>query len=114
MTLIQRAYGFQPYLELDSEQYQLTPTNIELMAGTTPRAFNMTLEPAHPSPESCHTWNARNPLPESCEGLTVGVKIIVQLVIEEREDNLDKDWFVAKIEEDAKKLDEEEVYTAVH
>ena len=42
------------------------------------------------------------------------ITFILQLATEEREENPDKDWFVARVEEKAKKLEEARVYTTVH
>ena len=83
------------------------------MAGTTPRATTLVLHPAPPAPASCHTQNARNPLPEFCEGLSVGKTIIVRVSNEERADNLDEEYLVANIEEEATLLEEDGTYSAV-
>ena len=47
------------------------------------------------------------------EGLKVGKTIIVWVSSEEKEDNQDKDYFVAKIGERAVKLEEDGTYRAV-
>ena len=86
-----RACGCQPCLKLDQEKCELTPARIELMAGTTPRGFDVVLYPSRPAPEARHTHSARNPLPRFCEGLSVGENIIVRLAAEERDINPDEE-----------------------
>ena len=83
------------------------------MAGTTPRATTLVLHPAPPAPASCHTQNARNPLPEFCEGLSVGKTIIVRVSNEERADSPDEEYFVAKIKDEATLLEEDGAYIDV-
>ena len=90
------------------------PINTELRAGTTPRGFDVTLHPAHPSPEARHTRNARNPLPDFCEQMSVRNNIIVRMAEEERLENPGEEWFVARVEEKPRKLEEAGVYAAVH
>ena len=63
--------------------------------------------------EERHTWNARNPLPEFCEGLIVGENIVVRVSNEEKEDNPDEEYFVAKVKEKAIKLEEAGTYSAI-
>ena len=69
----ERACGCQPCLKL-KQGCTLTPVNTDLMAGTTARATTVVLHSARPVPAARHTRNARNPLPEFCEGLCVGKK----------------------------------------
>ena len=109
-----RVCGCQPCLRLDFENCELVPTNTRLGAGTTPRGFNVILHPARPSPEARHTRNARNPLPEFCQQIAVRDNIIVRQAEEERLENPGEEWFVAKVEEKPRKLDEAGVYAAVH
>lgn len=109
-----RVCGCQPCLRLDPENCELMPTNTELQAGTTPRGFDVHLHPARPSPEARHTRNARNPLPEFCESIAVGENIVVRQATEERLENPNEAWFLAKVEEKPKKLEEAGVYAAVH
>jgi len=71
------------------------------------------LHSARPSPEARRTRNARNPLPDFCEGLSVGENIIVRVSNDEKDENPDEEYFVAKIEEKAKQLEEEGVYSDV-
>ena len=91
----------------------MTLINTSLLAGTTPKTTNAVLHSARPAPEACHTRNARNPLPGFCASLSIGNNIIAWVSKEEREENLDEDYFVAKIERSALKLDEAGVYSAV-
>lgn len=109
----ERACGCRPSLRLVMDGCTLTKANTTLAAGTTPKARSVKLYSARPAPAARHTRNARNPLPEFCAGLTVGKNIIVRVSNEEREENLDEDYFVAKIEKRAVKLDEAGVYSAV-
>ena len=60
-----------------------------------------------------HTRNARNPLPEFCMSLSVGENVIIRVSDEERNDNPNEEYFVAKVEGEVKKLDEDGVYSAV-
>ena len=83
------------------------------MAGTTARATTVVLHSTRPVPVARHTQNARNPLPEFCERLCVGKNIVVRVSNEEKADNLDEDYFVAKIERKAMKLEEDGTYSAV-
>ena len=92
---------------MEPEKCELMPTSTELLAGTTPRGFDVTLRPARPSPEARHTRNARNPLPDFREQLDVGTNVVVRQVAEERLENPDEAWFVAKVEEKPKKLEGE-------
>ena len=46
-------------------------------------------------------------------GLKVGRIVVLQIAEEEREMNPDEEYFVAKMEERAKKIDEDEIYSAV-
>jgi hypothetical protein len=89
------------------------PANAELLAAATPRGLIVNIPAARPAPDMRHTRNARNPLPDFCEGLTVGNNIVVRISNDERADNPDEEYFVAKIEERAKKLDEAGTYSAV-
>jgi len=85
----------------------------DLKAGTTPKATSVKLQSARPAPASRHTRNARNPLPEFCEKLKVGENIIARIAEEEKSYNPDEEYFVAKIEERAKKLEEDGTFCAV-
>ena len=109
----ERACGCQECLKLNQQSCSLTLDNFDLMAGTTPRATNVVLHTAQPTPEARHTRNARNPLPEFCEGLNVGKSVIVRVSNEERASIPDEDYFVAKIEGNALKLEDAGVYSAV-
>ena len=60
-----------------------------------------------------HTRNARNPLPEFWEELRIGNNVIVGVSNEEREANPDEEYFIAKIVEKARKLEEDGTYSAV-
>ena len=108
----ERACGCQPCLKLE-DGCTLTLDNTTLAAGTTPKASTVVLYSASPAPAARHTRNARNPLPGFCASLSVGKNIIVRVSNEEREQNLDEDYFVAKIEKRAVELDEAGVYSAV-
>ena len=108
----QRACGCPPCLKLQPGCI-LTPANINVKAGTTPEATNVVLMPARPTPQLRHTRNARNPLPGFCKNLKVGDNVIVRVANEERMENQDEDYYVAKIEGDALQLDEAGTYTAV-
>ena len=46
-------------------------------------------------------------------GLKVGRIVVLRIAEEEREMNPDEEYFVAKMEERAKKIDEDEIYSAV-
>ena len=63
--------------------------------------------------DSCHNRNARNPLHEFCDALSVGDNVIVRVSKEEEDDNPDENYFVAKIEEIALRLGEAGTYSAV-
>ena len=63
--------------------------------------------------EERHTRNARIPLPDFCEGLSVGENMIVRVSNNEKEDNPDEEYFVAKIKEKAIKLEEAGTYSAI-
>ncbi len=108
----ERACGCQPCLKLEGNCI-LTPANATLTAGTTPRATSVLILPLRETPEARHTRNARNPLPEFCGALRVGMNVVVRVSEEERNENPDEEYFVARIEERAKKLDEDGVYSAV-
>ena len=90
----------------------LTLDNIALAAGTTPRATTVKLYSARPTLAARHTRNARNPRPDFCTGLKIGGNVIVRASKEERNLNLNEDYFVAKIERKAAKLDEAGMYSA--
>ena len=106
-----RACGCRPCLKLEDD-CALTLDNTTLAAGTTPRATIVKLYSARPTPSARHTRNARNPRPEFCTGLKIGENVIVRASQEERNLNLNEDYFVAKIERKAKKLDEGGMYSA--
>ncbi len=108
----EQACSCNPCLKLE-DKCLLTPA-APLKAGTTPRATCVVIQPARPAPESRHTRNARNPLPESCENMKVGENVTVRISNDERNDNPDENYFVAKIESKAKKLTEAGTYSAVH
>ena len=91
----------------------MTRDNISMKAGTTPKASNVVLLPARPTPEIRHTRNARNPLPEFCKKLKVGDNVIVRVANEERLLNPDEEYFVAKVEQDAMQLNEAGTYSTV-
>ena len=109
----QRACGCQPCFRLKPLDCKLTPANTDVKAGTTPQSMTVTIKPLREAPEARHTRNARNPLPEFCRGLRVGTNVIIRLSDDEREDNPDEEYFVAKIEGDAIQLEEPGVYSAV-
>ena len=46
-------------------------------------------------------------------GLKVGRIVVLRIAEEEREMNPDEEYFVAKMEERAKKIDKDDVYSAV-
>ena len=79
----------------------------------TPKASNVVLLPALPTPEARHTRNVRNPLPEFCRKLRVGDNVIVCVTNEERLLNPDEEHFVAKIEQDVLLLNEAGTYSTV-
>ena len=91
----------------------LTPDNTDLKAGTAPRGTYVKLYSAHPTAEARHTRNSRNPLPEFCNSLKVRDNISVWVHNNERARNPNEDYFVAKIEKGARKLDEGGVYSVV-
>ena len=84
-----------------------------LEAGIIPLGSSVRLESANLSAESRHTRNARNLLPEYFTGLRGGSNVVVQIAEEKQEMNPDEEYFVAKIEERAKKIDKDEIYRAV-
>lgn len=92
----------------------MTPDNVDLTAGLTPRATTVTLQSAKQTAESRHTQIARNPLPEFCNNLKVGDNIVVRVAEEEQELNPNEHYFVARIVEKAKQLEEAETYSAVN
>ena len=67
----------------------------------------------HQISEAWHTRNTRNPLPEFCESLKIGTNFAVHVPPEERNENPDEEYFVANIKENAKKLEEDGVYSDV-
>ena len=91
----------------------MTHNTISLKAGTTPKASNVVLLPALPTPEARHTRNAKDPLPEFCKKLKVGDNVIVCVENEERWLNPDEEHFVTKIEQDALQLNEARTYSTV-
>jgi hypothetical protein len=107
-----RSCGCWPCLTLEPN-CSLTPVNANLTAGTTPRGTSIVIPPLQQTQEARHTRNARNPLPEFCESLKIGTNVVVRVSAEERSENPDEEYFVAKIEEKAKKLEEDGVYSAV-
>ena len=75
-----------------------------LEAGIIPPGSSVRLESTNLPAESRNTRNTRNLLPEYCTGLKVGSNVVVQIVEEKCEMNPDEEYFVAKIEERAKKI----------
>ena len=75
--------------------------------------MTVTLQPKQQTLASRHTRGARNPLPEFCQELKVGQNIIVRVSNDEKDDNPDEEYFVAKIQEKARKLEEAGTYSAV-
>ena len=73
-------------------------------AGIIPQGSSVRLELANLPPESWHTRNARNPLPEYCMGLKVCRNVVVRIAEEEHEMNPGEEYFVAKVEEKAKQM----------
>ena len=108
----ERACGCPPCFMMMPEKCQMLPGS-GLEAGIIPPGSSVRLESANLPAESRHTRNARNPLPEYCMGLKVGSNVVVRIAEEEREMNPDEEYFVAKIEERAKKIDKDEIYSAV-
>jgi len=108
----ERACGCRPCLCLH-DNCTMTPANLQLQSARTARATTVKLQSSCPAPEARHTRNARNPLPEFCEGLSIGDNIIVRVSKEEKADNPDEEYFVAKIEDKAVKLEEAGTYSAV-
>ena len=84
-----------------------------LEAGIISPGSTLRLESAQLSAEARHTRNARNPLPEFCTGLKIGSNVVAQIAEEERAMNPDEEYFVAKIEGRAKKIDKAGFYSAV-
>ena len=74
-----------------------------LEAGIIPPGSTVHRELANLPAESRHTRNAHNPLPEYCTELKVGSNVVGRITEKEREMNPDKEYFVAEIEERAKK-----------
>lgn len=109
----ERACGCKPCLQLNYSNCELTPANVALKTGATPRGTQVVIKPLRETAEKRHTRNARNPLPDFCRRLEIGSNVIVRVSSDEREDNPDEDYFVAKIEEKAVQLDEGGVYSAV-
>ena len=107
----ERACGCQPCLKL-IDGCLLTLANESRKAGTTPRATELALKSAQSAPAARYTRNARNPLPEFCEKLSVGQNIIVRVANNERSDNPDEEYFVGKIEGKAMTLEEGGTYSA--
>ena len=109
----ERACGCKPCLQLKSQECELTPANVNVKTGTTPRPTSLVIQPLRQSSTTRHTRNARNPLPEFCMSLSVGGNVIVRVSDDERSDNPNEEYFVAKIEGAVKQLDEDGVYSAV-
>ena len=84
-----------------------------LEAGIIPPGSSVRLESVNLPDKPRHTRTARNPLQEYCMGLKVGSNVVVRIAEEEREMNPVKEYFVAKIEEKSKKIDKDELYSAV-
>ena len=106
------ACGCPPCLKMIPENCLLLPgSNLE--EGTVPAGSTIRLDPAQPSPEARHTRNARNPLPDFCTGLKIGNNVVARIAEEERAINPDEEYFVAKVEVRAKKIDKAGFYSAV-
>jgi hypothetical protein len=108
----QRVCGCEPCLKLQ-RGCALIPGNADLLAAATPQALTVNIRPARAAPAARHTRNARNPLPEFSEGLEIGEDVIVRISNEEREDNPNEEYFVARIEERAIKLEASGTYSSV-
>ena len=108
----ERACGCRPCLQL-KDGCILTPANTDTKAGKSPRATTVTLQSARPAPAARHTRGARNPLPEFCKELKVSQNIVVRVSNEEKDESPDENYFVAKVEEKAIKLEEGGTYSAV-
>ena len=108
----ERAYGCQPFLRLQPH-CTLTPASAGATTGTTPQATYVVIPPLRQAPTARHTRNTRNPLPEFCERLKAGSNVIVRVSEDEREFNPGEDYFIAKVEGKAKKLEEDGVHSAV-
>ena len=92
----------------------MTLSNLQLQTAKTPRATSGVLRSARPAmQERHHTQIAKNPLPNFCEGLSVGENIIVWVSNEAKEDNPGEEYFVTKIKEKAVKLEEAGTYIAI-
>ena len=84
-----------------------------LETDSIPPGSSVRLKSANLPSESRHIRYAHNLLPEYCTGLKVGSNVVVRIAEDEREMNSDEEYFVAKIEERAKKIDKDEIYSAV-
>ena len=82
-----------------------------LEAGTILPGSLVRLEPARPSPETCHTRNVRNPLPEFYTGLKRGDNSVARIADKEKEIDPDEDYGVAVIEAKAKKIGKDGFYS---
>ena len=106
-----RACVCQPCLKLE-DGCILTHGNSDLKAGTTPRATIVKLYTARPTPEARQLRGSRNPTPEFCNSLSARRNVIVRVSNDERANNPNEDYFVAKIEKKALKLNAGGVYSA--
>ena len=71
------------------------------------------MQSARPEPEARYIRNTKNPLPEFYNNLNIRGNIIVQASNEDREENVDEEYYVAKIEQCALKLEKAGVYSSV-
>ena len=72
----------------------------------------MKLHTACPTPEARQLGSSRNPTPAFCNSLNVRKNVNVRVRNDERANSPNEDYFVAKIEKKALKLDEGGVYSA--
>ena len=84
----------------------MTSANKHLQSAKTAWATAVVLQSFRPALDTHHTWNVRNPLLGFCEGLSVGDNILVWVSEEEKADNPDEEYGVAKIEQKAMNLED--------
>ena len=106
----ERACPCQPCFML-KDGCTLTRENVDMKAGTTAMVKQVVLRPAGPAPEARHTRGNRNPIADFCVNLSIGQNVIVRVASEERGENPNENYFVAKIMQKVVKLEEGGVYS---
>jgi len=86
---------------------------IQMLKRLTSRSSIVKLYTVGESLESLHSKNASSPLPEFCEELRIRINVISMVSNEERAANPNEEYFIAKIVEKVRKLEEDGTYSIV-